>query len=59
MAVQRVNITLDPVLYEEFRKYAMKHGIGISGFVAAKMQEFIDEQKEFEEFKEKKRKGLL
>ncbi|MDU2292268.1 CopG family transcriptional regulator [Clostridioides difficile] len=59
MAVQRVNITLDPELLEEFKKYASKKGVSISPFVAAKMKEFIEEEKEFEEYKEKKKKGLL
>lgn len=59
MAVQRVNVTLDPDLLEEFKKYAVKKGIGISPFLAAKMQEFIAEEQEFEEYKEKKRKGTL
>ncbi len=59
MTVQRVNITLDPVLYEEFRQYAARNGLSISGFVAAKMQQYIEEQKEYQEYKENKMKGLL
>ena len=59
MTVQRVNITLDPELYEEFRKYAAKNGLSISGFVAAKMKQYIEEQKEYETYKENKMKGLL
>ena len=59
MAVRRVNVTVEPELYDEFYKYADKKGISISPFLQAKMREFIEEEKEFEEFKEKKRKGLL
>ncbi|WP_274380429.1 hypothetical protein [Clostridium chrysemydis] len=43
MAVQRVNITLEPELFEEFKKYAYKKGITISPFVQAKIKEFIEE----------------
>lgn len=59
MAVRRVNITMEPELYDEFYEYACKKGISISPFVQAKMREFIEEEKEFEEYKEKKRKGTL
>lgn len=59
MAVQRINITMEPELYAEFNKYAQKRGISISPFVQAKIREFIEEEKEFEEFKERKRKGTL
>lgn len=59
MAVRRVNVTVEPELYDEFYKYACKKGISISPFLQAKMKEFIEEEKEFEECKEKKRKGLL
>lgn len=59
MAVRRVNVTVEPELYDEFYKYANKKGISISPFLQAKMKEFIEEEKEFEEYKEKKRKGLL
>lgn len=59
MAVRRVNVTVDHELYDEFYKYACRKGISISPFLQAKMKEFIEEEKEFEEYKEKKRKGLL
>lgn len=59
MAVRRFNVTVEPELYDEFYKYACKKGISISPFLQAKMKEFIEEEKEFEEYKEKKRKGLL
>lgn len=59
MAVRRVNVTVEPELYDEFYKYACKKGISISPFLQAKMKEFIEEEKEFEEYKEKKRKGFL
>jgi len=59
MAVKRLNVTVDPELLEEFYKYACKKGISISPFLQAKMREFIEEEKEFEEYKERKRKGTL
>lgn len=59
MAVKRINVTVEPELYEEFCKYACKKGISVSPFLQAKMREFIEEEKEFEEFKERKRKGTL
>lgn len=59
MAVQRINITMEPELFAEFNKYAQKRGISISPFVQAKIREFIEEEKEFQEFKERKRKGTL
>lgn len=59
MAVRRVNVTVEPELYDEFYKYAERKGISISPFLQAKMKEFIEEEKEFEEYKEKKKKGLL
>lgn len=59
MAVRRVNVTMDPELYDEFYKYACKKGVSISPFLQAKMREFIEEEKEFEEYKERKRKGTL
>lgn len=59
MAVKRLNVTVDPELLEEFYKYADKKGITVSPFLQAKMKEFIEEEKEFEKFKEMKRKGTL
>lgn len=59
MAVKRLNVTVDPELLEEFYKYADKKGITVSPFLQAKMKEFIEEEKEFEKFKEMKKKGTL
>lgn len=59
MAVKRLNVTVDPELLEEFYKYADKKGITVSPFLQAKMREFIQEEKEFEEYKEMKKKGAL
>lgn len=59
MAVKRLNVTVEPELLEEFYKYADKKGITVSPFLQAKMKEFIEEEKEFEKFKEMKRKGTL
>ena len=58
MAVRRVNVTVEPKLYDEFYKYADKKGISISQFLQAKMREFIEEEKEFEEFKKRRKKGF-
>lgn len=46
-------------LYDEFYKYACRKGISISPFLQAKMEEFIKEEKEFEEFKKLKKEGKL
>ena len=51
MALKRVNVTMQEELYEEFYKYACRKGISLSPFLQAKMREFIEEEKEFEEFK--------
>lgn len=59
MAVKRLNVTVEPELLEEFYKYADKKGITVSPFLQAKMKEFIEEEKEFEKFKEMKKKGTL
>jgi len=45
---QAVNITLDPEVYEEFCKYAGKKGIRVSPWINAKMEEFIEEEREAE-----------
>ncbi|MEN8075313.1 hypothetical protein ABFP60_00040 [Clostridioides difficile] len=45
--------------FVQFKKYASKKGVLISLFVATKMKEFIEEEKEFEEYKEKKKKGAF
>lgn len=45
MAVKRVNITLDPVIFEDFRKYAERKGIKISTWITQKMREFVEEEK--------------
>lgn len=55
MAKKKLNLTLDPEIFEEFCKYAAKYGTSISAWVEVKMQEFVEEQKEYEEFKRNKR----
>lgn len=55
MAVKRLNVTVDPELLEEFYNYADRKGITVSPFLQAKMREFIEEEKAFEEFKEMKK----
>ena len=46
-----LNISIKPEIVEEFRKYAEKKGVLISPWVAAKMKEFIEEEKALEEMK--------
>lgn len=59
MALKRINVTMQEELYEEFYKYACRKGITLSPFLQVKMQEFIDEEKEFEQFKKLKEEGKL
>lgn len=47
----RINITLPPDVLAEFKKYGARKGIMISSFVAAKMREFIAEEKAIEKLK--------
>jgi len=54
MAVRRQNITLDPVVFEEFCNYAGKKGIKISTWINIKMKEFIEEEKLLEEMRKKR-----
>jgi hypothetical protein len=54
MAVKRQNITVDPVIFEEFCNYAGRQGIKISTWITIKMKEFVEEQKLLEELKNKK-----
>ncbi|MGM0903054.1 MAG: hypothetical protein ACQEXB_18395 [Bacillota bacterium] len=55
MVTQRVNITLDPKVYDEFCRIAGKKGIRVSPWVNAQMVEFIAEEKMIEEYRKKKR----
>lgn len=43
MKKKRVNITLEPLVFENFVKLASKKGIQASTWVNAKMKEFIEE----------------
>lgn len=55
MATKRVNMTIDPEVYDEFCKYAGKKGIKISTWVNLQMKNFIEEEKMIEEYRIKKR----
>lgn len=55
LATKRVNMTIDPEVYEEFCKYAGKKGIKISTWVNLQMKNFIEEEKHLEEYRQKKR----
>ena len=48
---KKLNITLDPDIFEEFCKYASRYGTSISGWIEVKMTEFIEEEKEVEEIR--------
>jgi hypothetical protein len=45
VAVMKITISLQPELFDEFVLYASRTGVSISGFVQAKMKEFIAEEK--------------
>lgn len=46
MVAHRQNITIDPIIYENFCKYAKIKGVKISSWVAMKMKEAVEEEKE-------------
>lgn len=55
MVSKRINITLDPEVYDEFCKYAGKKGIKVSTWVNVQMENFIEEEKMIEEYRKEKR----
>ena len=57
-AVHRQNISVDPVVFEEFCNYAGKKGIKISTWVSMKMEEFIEEEKALEEAKKNNKRRV-
>lgn len=57
LAVKRVNITVDPEKLDEFYRLAAKKGIKFSTWVQVKMDEFIEEEKMIEEYREQKRRS--
>ncbi|WP_299090330.1 hypothetical protein [uncultured Metabacillus sp.] len=57
MTTKRVNITVDPKKLDEFYRLAAKKGIKFSTWVDAKLDEFIEEEKMIEEYREKKRRS--
>lgn len=57
--MSRHNISLDPIVYEEFCKYAGKKGIKISTWVNQQMINFIEDEKMLEEIKKKRMEGTL
>lgn len=54
LATKRVNMTIDPEVYEEFCKYAGKKGIKISTWVNLQMKNFVEEEKMLEEMRKKR-----
>lgn len=59
MTTKRLNVSVPENLYEEFYKYACKRGVSLSLFLQMKMQEFIKEEKEYEEYKRLKEEGKI
>ncbi|EWG12759.1 hypothetical protein [Cytobacillus firmus] len=57
MVVKRVNITVDPDTLDEFYRLASKKGIKFSTWVQVKMEEFIEEEKMIEEYRQQKRRS--
>jgi len=55
MAIRRQNMSIDPVVFEEFCKIAGNKGMKISTWVTARMKEFVEEEKLLEELKKNKR----
>jgi len=55
MTRKAVNLTIDPLIYADFCKYAEKLGVRVSPWVAAKMREFIEDEKGKEELKKARR----
>ena len=53
---EHLNITVNSEILKEFKKYGLRNGTSISPFVAAKMVEFIAEEKALEESKKNKNK---
>jgi len=43
-ATRRVNITLDPDVYERFIKIAEKKGMKVSTWINQRMKEFVEEE---------------
>jgi antitoxin component of RelBE/YafQ-DinJ toxin-antitoxin module len=56
LAKERVNITVDPEVLDEFYRYAAKKGIKFSTWVQVKMEEFIEEEKQIEEWRMQKKR---
>jgi hypothetical protein len=57
MATSRHNISLEEGVYDEFAKYATKKGIKISIWINLKMEEFIEVEKDDDEYREKKKRS--
>jgi len=55
MAVKRQNMSIDPVVYQDFLKYSELKGIKVSTWVTMKMKEFVEEEKALEELKKNKK----
>lgn len=55
-AMKRQNISIEPEVYEQFCKYASRHGIKLSTWINAQMKEFIEDQKLLDELKEQKKR---
>jgi antitoxin component of RelBE/YafQ-DinJ toxin-antitoxin module len=57
LATKSVNITVDPDTLDEFYRLAAKKGIKFSTWVQVNMEEFIEEEKMIEEYRQQKRRS--
>jgi antitoxin component of RelBE/YafQ-DinJ toxin-antitoxin module len=57
LATKRVNITVDPETLDEFYRLAAKKGIKFSTWVQVKMEEFIEEERMIEEYRQSKKRS--
>lgn len=57
LVVKRVNITVDPKKLDEFYRLAAKKGIKFSTWVDAKLDEFLEEEKMIEEYRQQKKRS--
>ncbi|MFC0188500.1 hypothetical protein ACFFJY_09395 [Fictibacillus aquaticus] len=55
MATKRVNITVDPETLDEWYRLAGRKGMKFSTWIQVMMEEFIEEERMIEEYRQKKR----
>lgn len=57
LATKKVTITIDPEKLDEFYRIAAKTGIKFSTWISVKVDEFIEEDKALEEYRQQKRRS--